>query len=125
MRFACHLKSFTVKDAYDYQGRSFLHIPQDTGLNLKSTDPPDKYAAVFTVVLLNKLSLGYPYNMTLYVVPTIAYELCNIFSAGVLFRKLTSIPGQDIRKASQPSAGSRCQRTCCSPVAWTPKSRQE
>ena len=80
MTFTCHLiLSFTVKDAYDYQGRSFLHIPQDTGLNLKSTDPPDKYAAVFTVVLLNKLSLGFPYNVTLYVAPTIAYELCNIF----------------------------------------------
>lgn len=31
-----------IKDAYDYQGRSFLHIPQDVGVNLKSDDPPDK-----------------------------------------------------------------------------------
>ena len=33
---------FVVKDAYDYQGRSFLHIPQDTGVNLKSDSPPEK-----------------------------------------------------------------------------------
>ena len=33
---------FVVKDAYDYQGRSFLHIPQDVGVNLKSDSPPDK-----------------------------------------------------------------------------------
>ncbi|XP_052241969.1 pre-mRNA-processing factor 17-like [Dreissena polymorpha] len=31
-----------VKDAYDYQGRSFLHVPQDTGVNLKSEFPPEK-----------------------------------------------------------------------------------
>ncbi|XP_061195826.1 pre-mRNA-processing factor 17-like [Saccostrea echinata] len=31
-----------IKDAYDYQGRSFLHIPQDVGVNLKSEDPPEK-----------------------------------------------------------------------------------
>ncbi|XP_064629751.1 pre-mRNA-processing factor 17-like [Lineus longissimus] len=31
-----------IKDAYDYQDRSFLHIPQDTGVNLKSEDPPEK-----------------------------------------------------------------------------------
>lgn len=31
-----------VKDAYDYQGRSFLHIPQDVGVNLRSEDPPEK-----------------------------------------------------------------------------------
>ncbi|KAK7027292.1 pre-mRNA-processing factor 17 [Halocaridina rubra] len=31
-----------IKDAYDYQGRSFLHIPQDVGVNLKSPDPPEK-----------------------------------------------------------------------------------
>lgn len=31
-----------IKDAYDYQGRSFLHVPQDVGVNLKSTDPPEK-----------------------------------------------------------------------------------
>ena len=33
---------FAVKDAYDYQGRSFLHIPQDVGVNLKSDEPPQK-----------------------------------------------------------------------------------
>ncbi|GFY76119.1 pre-mRNA-processing factor 17 [Trichonephila inaurata madagascariensis] len=31
-----------IKDAYDYQGRSFLHVPQDVGVNLKSDDPPEK-----------------------------------------------------------------------------------
>lgn len=31
-----------VKDAYDYQGRSYLHIPQDVGINLRSADIPDK-----------------------------------------------------------------------------------
>jgi len=31
-----------IKDAYDYQGRSFLHIPQDLGANLKSDVPPEK-----------------------------------------------------------------------------------
>ncbi|KAK3872036.1 hypothetical protein Pcinc_022863 [Petrolisthes cinctipes] len=31
-----------IKDAYDYQGRPFLHIPQDVGVNLKSPDPPEK-----------------------------------------------------------------------------------
>ncbi|XP_060599989.1 pre-mRNA-processing factor 17-like [Ruditapes philippinarum] len=31
-----------IKDAYDYQGRSFLHIPQDVGVNLKSEYPPEK-----------------------------------------------------------------------------------
>lgn len=33
---------FIVKDAYDYQGRSFLHVPQDVGVNLKSDEPPEK-----------------------------------------------------------------------------------
>lgn len=32
----------TVKDMYDYQGRSYLHIPQDVGINLRSSDVPDK-----------------------------------------------------------------------------------
>ncbi|WAR07695.1 PRP17-like protein [Mya arenaria] len=32
----------TVKDAYDYQGRSYLHVPQDVGVNLKSEYPPEK-----------------------------------------------------------------------------------
>ncbi|CAM4686464.1 hypothetical protein PO909_010028 [Leuciscus waleckii] len=31
-----------IKDAYDYQGRSYLHIPQDVGINLRSPDIPDK-----------------------------------------------------------------------------------
>ena len=32
----------TVKDAYDYLGRSYLHIPQDVDVDLKSDDPPDR-----------------------------------------------------------------------------------
>uniref|UniRef100_A0A667Z3M3 Cell division cycle 40 homolog (S. cerevisiae) n=1 Tax=Myripristis murdjan TaxID=586833 RepID=A0A667Z3M3_9TELE len=31
-----------VKDMYDYQGRSYLHVPQDVGINLRSADVPDK-----------------------------------------------------------------------------------
>uniref|UniRef100_A0A8C2PUW7 Pre-mRNA-processing factor 17 n=1 Tax=Cyprinus carpio TaxID=7962 RepID=A0A8C2PUW7_CYPCA len=31
-----------VKDAYDYQGRSYLHVPQDVGVNLRSAEVPDK-----------------------------------------------------------------------------------
>ncbi|XP_067841129.1 pre-mRNA-processing factor 17 [Heptranchias perlo] len=31
-----------VKDMYDYQGRSYLHIPQDLGVNLRSAQPPEK-----------------------------------------------------------------------------------
>ncbi|KAG5846500.1 hypothetical protein ANANG_G00115630 [Anguilla anguilla] len=31
-----------VKDMYDYQGRSYLHIPQDVGMNLRTADIPDK-----------------------------------------------------------------------------------
>ena len=31
-----------IKDSEDYQGRSFTHIPQDLGVNLKSTEPPHK-----------------------------------------------------------------------------------
>ncbi|XP_071528942.1 pre-mRNA-processing factor 17 [Panulirus ornatus] len=31
-----------IKDAYDYQGRSFLYIPQDVGVNLRSIEPPEK-----------------------------------------------------------------------------------
>lgn len=27
---------------YDYQGRSYLHVPQDVGVNLRSTVPPEK-----------------------------------------------------------------------------------
>lgn len=33
---------FTVKDMYDYQGRSYLHVPQDIGVNLRSAQPPEK-----------------------------------------------------------------------------------
>ena len=32
----------SVKDAYDYQGRSYLHIPQDIGINLKTDEPPER-----------------------------------------------------------------------------------
>ncbi|XP_059367999.1 pre-mRNA-processing factor 17 [Carassius carassius] len=31
-----------IKDAYDYQGRSYLHVPQDVGINLRSADVPEK-----------------------------------------------------------------------------------
>ena len=31
-----------IKDTEDYQGRSFLHPPQDVGVNFKSSDPPPK-----------------------------------------------------------------------------------
>ncbi|KAG8258699.1 pre-mRNA-processing factor 17 [Homalodisca vitripennis] len=31
-----------IKDSVDYQGRSFLHVPQDVGVNLKSETPPDR-----------------------------------------------------------------------------------
>uniref|UniRef100_A0AAY5F5Y1 Pre-mRNA-processing factor 17 n=1 Tax=Electrophorus electricus TaxID=8005 RepID=A0AAY5F5Y1_ELEEL len=31
-----------IKDAYDYQGRSYLHVPQDVGINLRSAEIPDK-----------------------------------------------------------------------------------
>lgn len=31
-----------IKDPVDYQGRNFLHPPQDIGVNLKSDAPPDK-----------------------------------------------------------------------------------
>ncbi|XP_014262508.1 pre-mRNA-processing factor 17 [Cimex lectularius] len=31
-----------IKDPIDYQGRSFLHPPQDVGINLRSSSPPDK-----------------------------------------------------------------------------------
>ncbi|XP_033635021.1 pre-mRNA-processing factor 17-like [Asterias rubens] len=31
-----------IKDMYDYQGRSYLHIPQDIDVDLRTTDPPDK-----------------------------------------------------------------------------------
>ncbi|XP_053316020.1 pre-mRNA-processing factor 17 [Spea bombifrons] len=31
-----------VKEMYDYQGRSYIHIPQDVDVNLRSTEAPDK-----------------------------------------------------------------------------------
>jgi len=31
-----------IKDDKDYQGRSYLHVPQDVGVNLKSDEPPTK-----------------------------------------------------------------------------------
>ncbi|KAG5321455.1 PRP17 factor, partial [Pseudoatta argentina] len=31
-----------IKDSVDYQGRSFLHAPQDVGVNLRSESPPDR-----------------------------------------------------------------------------------
>ncbi|KAL8611364.1 pre-mRNA-processing factor 17 [Nucella lapillus] len=31
-----------IKDPLDYQGRSFLHPPQDVGVNLRSEEPPEK-----------------------------------------------------------------------------------
>ncbi|KAF6213311.1 hypothetical protein GE061_011029 [Apolygus lucorum] len=31
-----------IKDPVDYQGRNFLHPPQDVGVNLRSDSPPDK-----------------------------------------------------------------------------------
>uniref|UniRef100_A0A3Q2NN29 Pre-mRNA-processing factor 17 n=1 Tax=Fundulus heteroclitus TaxID=8078 RepID=A0A3Q2NN29_FUNHE len=31
-----------VKEMYDYQGRSYLHVPQDVGVNLRSAEAPDK-----------------------------------------------------------------------------------
>eukprot|EP00058_Branchiostoma_floridae_P004314 XP_002589802.1 hypothetical protein BRAFLDRAFT_125902 [Branchiostoma floridae] len=31
-----------VKDMYDYQGRSYLHPPQDVEVNLRSEEPPEK-----------------------------------------------------------------------------------
>ena len=31
-----------IKDTHDYMGRSFLHIPQDVDVNLRSEEPPEK-----------------------------------------------------------------------------------
>ena len=31
-----------VKEPLDYQGRTFMHVPQDVGVNLKSEFPPEK-----------------------------------------------------------------------------------
>ena len=33
---------FAVKEPLDYQGRSFMHVPQDVGVNLRSAEPPAK-----------------------------------------------------------------------------------
>lgn len=33
---------FSVPDPIDYQGRNFLHPPQDVGVNLKTEAPPDR-----------------------------------------------------------------------------------
>ena len=38
----CVAPPFPVKDMYDYQGRSYLHVPQDVGINLRTADVPDK-----------------------------------------------------------------------------------
>lgn len=40
--FVIMIKLFLVKDSVDYQGRSFLHAPQDVGVNLRSESPPDR-----------------------------------------------------------------------------------
>ncbi|KAL1123111.1 hypothetical protein AAG570_002199, partial [Ranatra chinensis] len=31
-----------IKDPVDYQGRSFMHVPQDVGVNLRTDTPPDR-----------------------------------------------------------------------------------
>jgi hypothetical protein len=31
-----------VENPYDYQGRSYLHVPQDTDVDLRTDEPPDK-----------------------------------------------------------------------------------
>lgn len=40
--FSLFLCVLAVKDMYDYQGRSYLHVPQDVGINLRSAEVPDK-----------------------------------------------------------------------------------
>ncbi|XP_029665942.1 pre-mRNA-processing factor 17-like [Formica exsecta] len=37
-----NINIIAVKDSVDYQGRSFLHAPQDVGVNLRSESPPDR-----------------------------------------------------------------------------------
>ena len=37
-----YLPSLLVDDPLDYMGRSFLHIPQDVDVNLRSEEPPEK-----------------------------------------------------------------------------------
>lgn len=34
--------SHAVEDAYDYLGRSYLHVPQDVEVDLRTDEPPDK-----------------------------------------------------------------------------------
>ncbi len=36
------LSLIPVKEPLDYQGRTFMHVPQDVGVNLKSEFPPEK-----------------------------------------------------------------------------------
>lgn len=38
----CYNFFLAVKDSMDYQGRSFLHAPQDVGVNLRSESPPER-----------------------------------------------------------------------------------
>lgn len=38
----CLLTASSVEDPYDYQGRSFLHAPQDLSVDLRSDEPPAK-----------------------------------------------------------------------------------
>ena len=42
MRLWPPLCVFVVKEPLDYQGRSFMHVPQDVGVNLRSAEPPAK-----------------------------------------------------------------------------------
>jgi len=35
-----HVCVTVVKEPLDYQGRSFMHVPQDVGVNLRSAEPP-------------------------------------------------------------------------------------
>lgn len=42
LRDAFICDSSPVKDMFDYQGRSYLHVPQDVGINLRSAEAPNK-----------------------------------------------------------------------------------
>ena len=33
---------WSVENPYDYMGRSYLHVPQDTDVDLRTDEPPDK-----------------------------------------------------------------------------------
>lgn len=37
-----HFVVILVKDAVDYQGRSYLHIPKDLDIRLDTTEPPER-----------------------------------------------------------------------------------